>query len=289
MKILLLYFTGTYNTLYLTTLIKNHLLVENNKVDVAIISDKLKFKTDGYDMIGIGYPIHAFNAPKIVEKTIKRLNIKDKKYFIYKNSGEPFKLNNASSFKIYNMMKKNNNTLLGEYHFVMPYNILFKTKEDFVRYEMEYNLRYIKYMCNNLTNIKEYKVNLFERFITFIFKIQRLGCKVNSRLYKVDKEKCLRCRTCTSSCPTNNIEYNKEKRKIIFKDKCIMCMRCSLNCPGNAISIGLLEPFKVVGKYNFLEISALENTYDFSKEDKKFYKKFKPYFEYIDSVTLKND
>ena len=289
MKILLLYFTGTYNTLYLTTLIKNHLLAENNKVDVAIISDKLKVKTDGYDMIGIGYPIHAFNAPKIVEKTIKRLNIKDKKYFIYKNSGEPFKLNNASSFKIYNMMKKNNNTLLGEYHFVMPYNILFKTKEDFVRYEMEYNLRYIKYMCNNLTNIKEYKVNLFERFITFIFKIQRLGCKVNSRLYKVDKEKCLRCRTCTSSCPTNNIEYNREKRKIIFKDKCIMCMRCSLNCPGNAISIGLLEPFKVVGKYNFSEISTLENTYDFSKEDKKFYKKFKPYFEYIDSVTLKND
>ena len=73
MKILLLYFTGTYNTLYLTTLIKNHLLVENNKVDVAIISDKLKVKTDGCDMIGIGYPIHAFNAPKIVEKVIKKL------------------------------------------------------------------------------------------------------------------------------------------------------------------------------------------------------------------------
>ena len=33
-----------------------------------------------------------------------------------------------------------------------------------------------------------------------------------------------------------------------------MCMRCSLNCPVNAISIGLLEPFKVIGKYNFLEI-----------------------------------
>lgn len=289
MKILLLYFTGTYNTLYLTTLIKNHLLVENNKVDVAIINEKLKIKTEGYDMIGIGYPIHAFNAPKIVEKVIKKLQIKNKKYFIYKNSGEPFKLNNASSFKIYKIMKKNNNTLLGEYHFVMPYNILFRTKEDFVRYEMEYNLKYIKYMCNNLTNIKEYKVTLFERFITFIFKIQRLGCKVNSRLYKVDKEKCLRCRMCTSSCPTNNIEYNREKRKIVFKDKCIMCMRCSLNCPGNAISIGLLERFKVIGKYNLLEISKLDNTYDFSKEDKKFYKKFKPYFDNIDSLTFKKD
>ena len=33
------------------------------------------------------------------------------------------------------------------------------------------------------------------------------------------------------------------------KDKCIMCMRCSINCPTNAISIGLLERFKVTEKY----------------------------------------
>ena len=125
--------------------------------------------------------------------------------------------------------------------------------------------------------------------IAFIFKIQRLGCKVNSKLYKIDKEKCIRCRMCTSSCPTNNIIYNKEKRKIEFKGNCIMCMRCSLNCPAEAISIGLLEKVKVTGKYNFLEINALENTYDLNKESKKFYKRFKPYFDYIDSLGIKKD
>ena len=45
----------------------------------------------------------------------------------------------------------------------------------------------------------------------------------------------------------------------------------------------------MVGKYNLLEISKLDNTYDFSKEDKKFYKKFKPYFDNIDSLTIKKD
>ena len=73
MKILLLYFTGTYNTLFLTTLIKNRLLKDNHQVTTMNINDKLKVKFDSYDMIGIGYPIHAFNAPKIVEKVIKKL------------------------------------------------------------------------------------------------------------------------------------------------------------------------------------------------------------------------
>ncbi len=143
MKIALIYFTGTYNTLYLTTLIKNRLLHLHHQVDVFLLTDQLQFSSEDYDCIGIGYPIHAFNAPKIVEKNLKKLNIKNASYFIYKNSGEPFFMNNASSYKIYKMMKKKKNHFMGEYHFLMPYNILFKTKQEFVEYEMKYNLKYI--------------------------------------------------------------------------------------------------------------------------------------------------
>lgn len=285
MKILLLYFTGTYSTLYITTLIKNQLINDNNQVDVFSLCEKNKINVDNYDLIGIGYPIHAFNAPKIVEEKIKKLNIKEKKYFIYKVSGEPYKYNNASSYKIYKILKKKHNELMGEYHYVMPYNILFKTDEKFIRYEMDYNIRYIKYMCKNLENKKEYKVNIFERFITFIFKIQRLGCKINSRLYKVDKRKCIGCRKCIKSCPTNNIKYDRKTKKFVFSNKCIMCMRCSFNCPKDAISIGLLNKFKVNGQYDFLHINSLENDYDLSLENRKFYLKFKDYFDKIDKLT----
>ena len=62
-------------------------------------------------------------------------------------------------------------------------------------------------------------------------------------------------------------------------------MRCSFICPTNAISIGLLDKWKVNGQYDFLKINSLENNYDITKEEKKFYKKFKPYFDYIDSLT----
>ena len=87
MKILLLYFTGTYNTLYLTTIIKNTLLTKGHSVDTFVLTDKIKYKVDDYDFIGIGYPLHAYNAPKIVEDKLKELKILNKKYFIYKNGG----------------------------------------------------------------------------------------------------------------------------------------------------------------------------------------------------------
>ena len=108
MRIALLYFSGTYNTLYLTSILKNLLLKKNNSVDVFSLENKNNFANKKYDLIGIGYPIYAFNAPKIVEQNIKNLKLSNCNYFIYKNSGEPFKFNKASSYKIYKIMKKNN-------------------------------------------------------------------------------------------------------------------------------------------------------------------------------------
>ena len=132
---------------------------------------------------------------------------------------------------------------------------------------------------------KDYKVKLSERLICNLFKIQRLGCKLNSKKYSVNKQKCIRCRKCINNCPTNNIEYKWQKKKIVFKDKCVMCMRCSFSCPADAINIGLLNKYKVNGPYDFIKINALENKYNINLENKKFYKKFKPYFDYIDSLT----
>ena len=55
MKILLLYFTGTYNTLYLTTIIKNTLMNKGHSVDTFLFTEKNKFKVDNYDFSGIGF------------------------------------------------------------------------------------------------------------------------------------------------------------------------------------------------------------------------------------------
>ena len=63
MKVLLLYFTGTYNTLYITTLIKNIFLSKKIKVDTCLIKNGMQVSYTNYDVIGIGYPIHFHNLP----------------------------------------------------------------------------------------------------------------------------------------------------------------------------------------------------------------------------------
>ena len=284
MKILLLYFTGTYNTLYLTTIIKNTLMNKGHSVDAFLFTDKNKIKVNNYDFVGIGYPIHAYNSPKIVEDKLKELKITNKKYFIYKNGGEPHPNNKASSYQIYKIMKKNRNELMGEYEFVMPCNFQVRTSDSQIRYELEYNHKYVKYMCDNLENKKEYKVPLLKRFYSSVLRLSRIGFKSNSKSYFVDKEKCIKCRECINNCPSKNIEYSREEKKIIFKDKCLSCMRCSFICPTNAINIGMLEKSKINGKYDFLSINLLENTFDLSTLSKKEYKHFKAYYDYIDSL-----
>ena len=62
-------------------------------------------------------------------------------------------------------------------------------------------------------------------------------------------------------------------------------MRCSYICPVDAINIGKLEKYKINGKYDFLTINSLENTFDLKTLDKKEYKIFKQYFDEIDKLV----
>ena len=284
-KVAIIYFSGTYNTLFISTIIKNKLMNKGFEVDTFSLDNEIKADFNKYDFILLGYPIHAYNCPKNYVKTIKKLDIKNKKYLIYKISGEPFKANNGSSYSLYKMMKRKKNELIGEYHFLMPYNILFETKEEMIRYEFDYNLKYIDCMISNLDNKQKYKVTIVERFISFFFKIQRIGCNINSHFYKVDKSKCIKCRQCYLNCPTHNIVYDRNKHKLVFHNKCIMCMRCSFYCPRDAISIGFLNKQRINNSYDLLEIIKKDNNYDINQEKDRFYKKFKPYFDKIDKLV----
>jgi len=84
------------------------------------------------------------------------------------------------------------------------------------------------------------------------------------------------------SCPTGNIKYDKTIRRIVFYDHCDACLRCVNFCPSNAISINALTKIKHdemyvfnINNYNLTNINISEN---------ELYKKYKSYFDYIDSL-----
>lgn len=286
MKVLLIYYTGTYNTRYLTNQLKDKLIEKNNEVDTIEINVNTPvINTSKYDLIGFSYPIYGFNSPLPFNKYVRLLKFyENQKYFIYKNSGETYAMNNASSRVLIRIMKKHKTQFVGEYHYVMPYNIHFPFEKEFVKQILIYNKKLMDVMLYNLENniIFKIKSNVFYNLAAFFVGIQKIGGNVNSYFYKVDSNKCINCNKCVNTCPHNNI-YIKDN-KIKFHHHCDMCMRCSFFCPSNAIKIGFLEKWKVNGQYQFKQIqedSSINSDY-INKDSKGFYKCFIKTFDFID-------
>lgn len=285
-KVLLVYYTGTYNTRYLSNKIKDRFISIGYEVDmIEINSDSVIKSTLEYDIIGFGYPIYGFNSPLPFNKFVKLLTFKEnQKYFIYKNSGETFAMNNPSSRILIRHMNKFKASLIGEYHYVMPYNIHFRFDDAFVKEILEKNNKLMDVMFYNFKNNIVFKIksNFVYDTAAFFVGIQKIGGNVNSFLYKVDQNKCINCNKCVNTCPHNNI-YVKDG-KIKFHHHCDMCMRCSFFCPTDAIKIGFLQGWKVNGAYNFNKIEndkTLKTPY-ITKDAKGFYKCFIKHFEFID-------
>lgn len=286
MKILLVYYTGTYNTRYLTRKLKDRFVLRGDQVDtVEISSETAPVSTEQYDLVGFSYPIYGFNSPLPFNKYVRKLSFRcGQKYFIYKNSGETLAINNASSRILIRLMRRRKAELVGEYHYVMPYNIHFPFERDFVREIFSYNDKLMDVMLYNLERgiVKTIKSKAIYNVGAFFVGIQKIGGSVNSFLYKVDKDKCVNCLRCVKDCPHDNIYVKNGKIK--FHHHCDMCMRCSFFCPTNAINIGFLQGWRVNGDYRYDQIEKDDSPVQpyITKDSKGFYKCFIKYFASID-------
>lgn len=286
MRVLLIYYTGTFNTRYLTDKLKARFEAQGNSVNTVEINSKTPVcDCSGYDLIGFSYPIYGFNAPLPFDRYVARLDIPDgQRYFIYKNSGETLAMNNASSRILIRTMRRRRAVLAGEYHFVMPYNIHFPFERDFVRQILEKNGKLMEIMLYNLSHgiVRGIKSNPVYNAGAFFVGIQKVGGNVNSFFYRVDEAKCTSCGKCVRECPHENIYVKNGKIK--FRHHCDMCMRCSFFCPTNAIKIGFLEGWKVNGAYDFkgMEKDGTPVPEYINGKSKGFYKCFIKHFKRID-------
>lgn len=262
MKCLLIYFTGTFNTRYTSKILKEKFEKAGDEVDLYEI-DPLKLERldlSRYDIVGLGYPIYGYNAPWPFLKFIRYQQFpKGIRTFIYKNSGETEKVNDASSLFVWRKLKRSKAIIENEYHFMMPYNIHFRFEEELVKEILDMDEKLYEILLyeikNQIPNIKRYK--LWHKIVTRVVSIQFIGGDINSFFYKVKKDKCIDCNLCIKQCPTQNI-YRNEKGQIKFHHNCLMCMRCSFFCPTAAIDIGILQGWKVNGRYDFEKIRKMK-------------------------------
>ncbi|MDO4544444.1 MAG: EFR1 family ferrodoxin [Clostridia bacterium] len=270
------YFSATENTAKVARLYRDALggFFKSCELIRLPLAEDGAMSSSEYDLIGIGYPVHAFNAPELVLRFASSLPMQEngRRVFLFKTSGEPMILNRASSLKLKKILKRKHYIVTNEYSYCMPYNIIFK-HTDGEAYRMWQTAQAL--VALDTREIAEGKPRregklFLGGLFAFIMRIEHFGARLNGRFFAV-KGACTLCGRCVKNCPMGNISI--KDGKIVFGKNCAMCMRCSFFCPKNCIKIGLFDKWRVNGEYSFAE------SYDMKSPHEKYCKRaYRRYF-----------
>lgn len=275
MKTVICYFSGTGNTQKVAEKFAEQLArygeVVVHSIDLLTLQkklpDELAQQIETCDLFGLGYPVYAFNAPPIALQFAKKLPhlAKSKRTFVFNTSGEPLKLNNISSLKLYGYLRRRKFDVTNEYHYCMPYNIMFRHSDEMAHKMWETAQKLIPLDASEMMSGAKHLLEKvrFGGTVAWVMRCQQWGGQLNGRMYRVSKD-CVHCGKCVNDCPTHNIRITK-KGKFRFGGKCLMCMRCAHLCPKNAIRIGLFNKWKVNGPYTFAEPKNDEERQHYNK------------------------
>lgn len=256
MKVILYVFSGTGNTLKVASLFKKYM---NADVTVYRVSEKSGKapSPEEYDLVGVGYPIHAFYAPEPIIKFAEGLPaVAYRRAFVFKSSGEGLHLNDASSQKLIRILCRKGYDVTLERHIVMPYNMIYRHSDEMAKQMWIYAKAYVKLICAELEGFKRERVK--KSFIKYclpaaVGKIETAFAHLHGPMFKVDGNKCIGCGRCVKICPENNIKFEDGKFK--FGHGCVLCMGCSFGCPVDAVGIGIFKFWKVNGSYRLEELA----------------------------------
>ncbi len=293
MKTAIIYvFSGTFNTLHSARMIAHAFReggVETTVCEIRKPLDALP-SPEAYDCIGFGYPVHAYNAPEFFVRFLKQLPDLQRPAFLFKTSGEPFKMNNASSCVVHALLKRKGYDVLLESHMLMPYNVMFRYQDALAKQMYLYTQAQSKLLVLRLLNGERdaIRYHVGHHLVAFLMRIEWFGARFNGLLYSVNKTRCTRCRRCVSMCPVGNIRM--DDKGVRFGAQCAMCMRCAMYCPHDAINVGLLQFWKVYGGYEFKRILAdAAIPADFVREDTQgYFRMFRKYYRKADAELAKH-
>jgi ferredoxin len=278
------YFSGTGNTKTVAELLATEFKRQGSAVDVFAIEALLKtnktVEVEKYDSIGFGYPVHAFNAPRVFFEFIHHFpDQKQKKTFIFKSAGDPF-MQGGSTALVRKALQKKGYDVVYERLFVMPANVLVRYHDQLIKQLYDTTVQRTKTMVTEILShtSKIQKNTFFSTFLTAAFSsMENYGARFFGKNLSVSRS-CDLCGICINNCPTQNMTI--QKGQIRFHSKCTLCMRCIYRCPMNAISPRFLKFFVISPWYEIQKIvnnPAIKDIY-ISSKTKGFFRHFNRYF-----------
>ena len=243
-QICLCYFSGTGMTKYVVS----GLISEFEKCDISVdcfkIEDAHEIAVSEYDLFGMAYPVHAFNAPQIVIDYVKRLpESNGVNTFIVHSAGEDNRINYSASGLLIKKLRNKGYKVFYDNLIEMPSNFIVKHNDAEVKKIIEKANETIPCIAESIIQRKPHfmRKNLVSNILTAISRCEWHGAHIIGKLYYVTKD-CVHCGKCAESCPNKNIVV--EEKSVKFKWRCGICMRCVYLCPENAVSVR--QPFKFI-------------------------------------------
>ena len=278
-RIGIFYFSGTGMTGYVVDKLKLALEEQQTQVDIFDIAKTAPadLSPDGYDALGIAYPVHAFNAPKIVIDFVRGLpHVSAMDTFIISTAAEHSRLNFASSGLLSGILRKKGFAVFCDRTFIMPCNFIVKFGAgkvtellDQVKDEMPQAARDIV----NRTSMRQ-PAGFVANFAALAGRLEWLGLKC-AKIFYATKE-CIMCGRCAENCPNHNISGVKRRvclhcavcmescphrdappaqTRVQFLRQCGLCMRCLYICPNRAIKVR--RPYRFIAFDSWYENEEL--------------------------------
>ena len=242
-------FSGTGNTQKCAKYLLDQL--EAHKVRAALYPVEHGAEAAQAQNFILCYPVHGFNAPANMIAFCKRLPPGRGLVYFLKTSGEPLQLNSNSSAELMKILRQKGYCIQGEFHCVMPYNIIFRHSDEMASKMWKTAKERIPAMAQAIAASAYIPIRPTPsaKLLSALCRIEHWWFRVNGRFFRIDQEKCTKCMQCVRSCPTKNIHYNDGAWS--FGNRCLCCTRCSFCCPQDAFHIGLLNFWRVNGPYDF--------------------------------------
>lgn len=222
------YFTSTGNNLYIAKTLGGQLY----SIPKLLKEGNLEFEDDN---IGIIFPCHYFETPRIVKEFIEKVTLKSDYIFAIMSYGN-FSAAGAHHFlriaRHVGMKISYCNKIL----MIDNYLPLFKIEKQIKNAPKKNIETSLARIVSDIRSRKIYmtKKNVLGSIITFFaqsyYKINIR--KADSRFFIEDS--CNNCQICKKVCPVGNITVNG---KPIYLHHCEECLACIHHCPQNAIRL----------------------------------------------------
>ena len=276
-------FSGTGNTRYIAHLLVRELerlglQVAARNIDRDLIAaSTLDPDPREADLVGLAYPIHAWNAPRPVFELIERfpVPVQGRPAFLLRTAGDPL-LNGGATAMVWERLLARGYGVFRDDLAVMPANMVLRYDERLVKQLLLKAERVARRAAEGIaaTEVSLPRETLVARLATRLFSGgETRGARWFGRHTRVSAE-CTGCGRCACECPTGNIRLEGGRPR--FARECTLCLHCFYACPEGALTPVFGRRLLIEDWYDLAEIArddAIPADY-LSDETRGFFRRF---------------